>query len=80
MGMDTYDFRTSLCRFLWNSRQGHSRVPLSRNVLLSETMASEAPPASDISSLFAKKKGKKGKRAVKGSNLNLDSGIPKPAE
>lgn len=40
------------------------------------TMASEETPAAGISSLFAKKKGKKGKK-TKGSNLNLDSGIPK---
>lgn len=40
-------------------------------------MASEAP-TSDVSSLFAKKKGKKGKRTAKGTNLNLESGIPKP--
>lgn len=36
-----------------------------------------APPTSEFSSLFAKKKGKKGKRTVKGLNLNVDSGKPK---
>ncbi|CBJ33218.1 expressed unknown protein [Ectocarpus siliculosus] len=42
-------------------------------------MASEETSAAGISSLFAKKKGKKGKK-TKGSNLNLDSGIPKTEE
>ncbi|CAM9617262.1 unnamed protein product, partial [Ectocarpus sp. 4 AP-2014] len=43
------------------------------------TMASEETSSAGISSLFAKKKGKKGKKN-KGSNLNLDSGIPKTEE